>query len=454
MIVVVLEAGAVVVVVPVEVPNRELVPVANPLKLGKVTDEVGLFGLRKDKDDDDDMVGLASFKLLAKLTLPLNVDLVDDWLKLVDRDDCCGCAVGKLKPPNELEVLGAAGVKVVAVGTAAVLKLNPLLALLVLENKPPDDAALPAPPNVVEDPKPNPVDVVEGAEPNKDFWTPSDGWFDWIELERPPPPKGVVPKVKPLLLEDGVFNEKPPNDKVVDGAAVDVADCPKMLWLGGLAAAAGAAADVEVEEPNEKAGLGAAVELAPKLSPPVVGAAVVLVENKPPEDCGAAGCIRWSGPETKTWTKIDKVGAAAAGVVDENEVFPKLKPEETGADAWLGAEVEDKPKRFVPDVAGLTADEPKRPPDGAAVDEDAAVVAEFPKLNDELMPPALLDAGCWADDPNEKGAAVPAWPVVVLVVPNAGVDVNENENGLLLFDPNINFSSLKFFSAFETKNFF
>ena len=32
--------------------------------------------------------------------------------------------------------------------------------------------------------------------------------------------------------------------------------------------------------------------------------------------------------------------------------------------------------------------------DGAAVDEDAAVVAEFPKLNDELMPPALLDAGC------------------------------------------------------------
>ena len=78
MIVVVLEAGAVVVVVPVEVPNRELVPVANPLKLGKVTDEVGLFGLRKDKDDDDDMVGFASFKLLAKLTLPLNVDLIDD----------------------------------------------------------------------------------------------------------------------------------------------------------------------------------------------------------------------------------------------------------------------------------------------------------------------------------------------------------------------------------------
>ena len=131
-----------------------------------------------------------------------------------------------------------------------------------------------------------------------------------------------------------MFNEKPPNDEVVDGAAVDVADCPKMLWLGGLAAAAGAVADVEVEEPNEKAGLGAAVELAPKLSPPVVGAAVVLVENKPPEDCGAAVVAFVEvDPKPKPELELDKVGAAAAGVVDENEVFPKLKPEETGAAA-------------------------------------------------------------------------------------------------------------------------
>jgi len=76
LLVVVLVDGPV--VVPVEVPKSELVPVANPLKLGKVTDDVGLFGLRKDKEDEDDIDGLASFKLLAKLTLPLNVDLVDD----------------------------------------------------------------------------------------------------------------------------------------------------------------------------------------------------------------------------------------------------------------------------------------------------------------------------------------------------------------------------------------
>lgn len=59
-------------------PNKELVPVANPLKLGNVTDEVGLLGLRNDKEEEDDIAGFTSFKLLAKLTLPLSVFLVDD----------------------------------------------------------------------------------------------------------------------------------------------------------------------------------------------------------------------------------------------------------------------------------------------------------------------------------------------------------------------------------------
>ena len=48
----------------------------------------------------------------------------------------------------------------------------------------------------------------------------------------------------------------------------------------------------------------------------------------------------------------------------------------------------------------------------------------------------MLAAGCWADDPNEKGAAAAGCPG--LAVPDAGVDVIENENGLLLlFWPNI-----------------
>lgn len=448
LLVVVLVDGPV--VVPVEVPKSELVPVANPLKLGKVTDDVGLFGLRKDKEDEDDIDGLASFKLLAKLTLPLNVDLVDDWLKFVERDDCGACVPVKLNPPKEfVDVAGAAEAEVVvAEGAAAedaVFKLNPLLVgALVLdkfvENKPPDDddGAVPPPLNGVADPKPKPVDVVETAEPNKDFWTPSDGWFCWIELERLPP-KGVEPNVKLLLLEDGVVSEKPLND-VVAGAAADVVDdCPKMLWLGGLAVAAGATAADGFVEPNEKAGLLAVVELAPKLSPPDEGAAVVLVENKPP-DCGAVvvGFVEVE-PNPKPELELDNVGAAAAGVVDENDVLPKLNPDvEAGAAAvWL--EFEERPKRLVPVATGFAADEPNRPPDVVAVGADEAVAAEFPKLNDELIPPAVLDAGCCVEEPNENGVAAPVWPVfdAVPVVPGPGVDVNENENGLLLFDPNI-----------------
>jgi len=86
-----------------------------------------------------------------------------------------------LNPPKEfVDVAGAAEAEVVvAEGAAAedaVFKLNPLLVgALVLdkfvENKPPDDddGAVPPPLNGVADPTPKPVDVVEAAEPNKDF---------------------------------------------------------------------------------------------------------------------------------------------------------------------------------------------------------------------------------------------------------------------------------------------
>jgi hypothetical protein len=42
-----------------------------------------------------------------------------------------------------------------------------------------------------------------------------------------------------------------------------------------------------------------------------------------------------------------------------------------------------------------------------AVGADEAVAAEFPKLNDELIPPAVFDAGCCVEEPNENGVAAP-----------------------------------------------
>ncbi len=86
---VVLVAGVVVagVVVFVVVPNKLLVPVARPLKLGKVTELVGLDGFRNANELLVGIVGFISGVPLAKLILPLNVDdFDDDWLKLAD---CC-----------------------------------------------------------------------------------------------------------------------------------------------------------------------------------------------------------------------------------------------------------------------------------------------------------------------------------------------------------------------------
>ena len=88
-----------------------------------------------------------------------------------------------------------------------------------------------------------------------------------------------------------------------------------------------------VVEPNEKAGLLAVVvELAPKLRLPEVGAALLLVENKPPDDCGAFVVVVADEPKPKPELEPEIVGAAAAvGVAPvEKDVLPKLKPDEAG----------------------------------------------------------------------------------------------------------------------------